>query len=62
MLHSLLVSGCILPELTTELLVLILADACDHETFVVYNHRDMLAVESLMRLERLNTYAARFCV
>lgn len=76
MLHSLLLSGaahaatsrclilgswCVLPELTAELLVLVLVDACDHETLVAYDHRDVLAMKSLLRTERLNTYAARFC-
>jgi hypothetical protein len=63
-LHSLLepraahdaISHCLMPEswrvfpvLIAELLILVLADACDHKTFVVYYHRDVLPMDSLMK-------------
>jgi hypothetical protein len=51
----------VLPELIAELLVLVLADACDHETLVVYNHHNVSAMDYLMRFVYQHTYAARFC-
>jgi hypothetical protein len=75
-LHSLLVPGAahdaishclmpgswrVFPVLIAELLVLVLAEARDHETFVVYNHRDVSAMDYLMRFVYQHTYAARFC-
>jgi hypothetical protein len=75
-LHSVLVPGvahdaishCLMPGswrvfpvLIAELLVLVLADARDHETFVIYNHRDVSAMDYLMMFVYQHTYAARFC-
>jgi hypothetical protein len=75
-LHSLLVPGAthdaishclmpgswrVFPGLIAELLVLVLADARDHETLVVYNHRDVSAMDYLMMFVYQHTYAARFC-
>lgn len=56
------VSWCVLPGLTIELLVLVLAGVCDREMLVDYGHRDVLAALNYStRIESLNTYAARFC-
>jgi len=43
-------SWCVLPLLIVELLVLVLADVCDHEMLVVYGHRDVLAWESFYEI------------
>jgi hypothetical protein len=51
----------VLPEQIAELLVLVIADACDHETLVVCNHHDVLAMEFLIRHDQQNTHAVRFC-